>query len=145
MASTRASVVVPASPAEVWSVVGDPRQLPRWWPGVARVEAAGERGFTAVMPTRGGRGMRLDYRLATEPETAITWELETTGTPFDRVLTRWVTVVRLVPDGAGTRVETEEWQEMRGRLRLGAPLQRRAARQRLRAAATGLRALFAAT
>jgi carbon monoxide dehydrogenase subunit G len=142
VASARASVVVAAPRDNVWAVVGDPHRLPEWWPGVSRVEAVSERGFTAVMPTRSGRGMRLDFRLATEPESAVTWELELPGTPFERVLTQWMTNVRLTQDGPGTRVEIDERQELRGRLRLGALLQRRAARRRMREAAAGLRELF---
>jgi uncharacterized protein YndB with AHSA1/START domain len=144
LAHARTSVVLAASRAELWAVVGDPRQLPRWWPGVARVEAVSDVGFTEVMPTRSGRGIRLDFRCVAEPPQTFTWDLELAGTPFARVLTRWVTTVRLseLPEG-GTRIEIEELQELRGRLRLGALLQWRAARRRLAAAAGGLRALSA--
>jgi uncharacterized protein YndB with AHSA1/START domain len=140
----RASVVVPASRAEVWEVVGDPRKLPRWWPGVERVEAVDADGFTELMPSRDGRGIRLDFSCSAEPLSEFVWALEVPGTPFARVLARWVTTVRLSDaDDGCTRVEIEELQELRGSFRLGAAMQRRPARRRLAGAVDGLSVLFA--
>ena len=34
----RRETVVPREVDEVWRLVSDPAQLPRWWPGVSRVE-----------------------------------------------------------------------------------------------------------
>jgi uncharacterized protein YndB with AHSA1/START domain len=144
LASRRVDLVVPATRADVWTVVGDPRQLPRWWPGVERVEAVDADGFTELVPTRDGRGMRLDFQSSAEPLSAFEWDLELPGTPFARVLTRWVTTVRLSDaDDGCTRVAIDERQELRGSFRLGAALQRRPARKRLAGAANGLSALFA--
>ncbi len=138
-----ASLVVAAPAAAVWAVVSDPRQLPRWWPGVSRVEAVSDDGFTAMMSTRDGRGMRLDYHVVAEPLVAFGWDLELPGTPFAKVLTRWVTTVRLADAGGGTSVEIAERQDLRGSFRLGGFLQRRPTRERLAGAVDGLGALFA--
>jgi uncharacterized protein YndB with AHSA1/START domain len=139
----RASVTVAATAADVWAVVGDPQQLPRWWPGLVRVEGVSEDGFTQVMPTRDGRQLRLDFRLTAEPPRALSWDLELPGTPFARVLSSWVTSVRLGPaEGGGTLVEIDERQDLRGSFRLGAALQRRPARTRLAGAVNGLTAIF---
>jgi uncharacterized protein YndB with AHSA1/START domain len=144
LAHLRVDLVVAAPRAEVWAVVGDPRQLPRWWPAVERVEAVSADGFTELVPTRDGRGIRLDFVSAQKPLAEFRWDLELPGTPFARVLTRWVTCVRLSDhERGGTRIEIDERQDLRGSYRLGAVLQRRPARRRLAGAAGGLRALFA--
>jgi uncharacterized protein YndB with AHSA1/START domain len=36
----RREMVVRTALEDVWEVVSDPGQLPRWWPGVSRVEEA---------------------------------------------------------------------------------------------------------
>jgi len=54
VATIRCSRTVPASPAEVWAIIGDPYHMPRWWPrvlrveGVEGVEGVEEDGFTQV-------------------------------------------------------------------------------------------------
>src|ERR687894_335749 len=38
MPTAKRAATVAAPPQEVWEVVSDPHHLPRWWPGVQRVE-----------------------------------------------------------------------------------------------------------
>ncbi len=133
--------VLPAPPAAVWRVAGDPGQLARWWPGVVRVEGAGPDGFTQVHRTDKGRTVRADFRVAArrEAEELVCVQL-LDGTPFERLLSASQLAVRLAPQDGGTRVELELRQAWRGAARLGALLGRSAARRRLDAALDGLAA-----
>ena len=60
--------VIAAPPSDVWTLISDPYNLPRWWPRTARVEnvertSAGKRSqWTKVLQTSKGRGVRADYR-----------------------------------------------------------------------------------
>ncbi len=130
-----------AAPAAVWRVAGDPAQLPRWWPGVVRVEGAGPDGFTQVHRTGKGRTVRADFRVAARREAEeLVCEQLLDGTPFERLLSASQLAVRLAPQDGGTRVELELRQAWRGVARLGALLGRSAARRRLDAALDGLAA-----
>jgi carbon monoxide dehydrogenase subunit G len=132
---------LPAAPAAVWGVAGDPAQLPRWWPGVVRVEGADPESFTQVHRTAKGRTVRADFRIASrraEEELVCVQLLD--GTPFARLLSASQVAVRLAPAGAGTRVELELRQSWRGVARLGALLGRAAGRRRLDEALDGLAA-----
>jgi len=124
--------VLPAAPATVWRVAGDPAQLGRWWPGVVRVEGAGAESFTQVHRTAKGRTVRADFRVAsrTAPEELV-WVQLVDGTPFAGLLAASQVGVRLTPEGAGTRVELELRLSWRGPARLGAWLGRAAGRRRL--------------
>lgn len=135
MPTARARRVVAAPPEAVWRLVGDPRQLPRWWPRAVRVEAVTGRGFTLVMTSSRGREVRADQRvLADERPRRRAWALEVEGTPFASVFASSQTEVLLAPDGAGTAVRLELRQRLRGASRLAGPLARRGARRQLRAA-----------
>ena len=57
------SRVLRAPVTDVWRVLEDPYALPRWWPLVRRVEAVDDGGWTMVLGTPGGRGVRADQRL----------------------------------------------------------------------------------
>jgi len=133
--------VLPAAPAAVWRVAGDPAQLPRWWPGVVRVEGAGPDGFTQVHRTANGRTVRADFRVASRREREeIVWVQLLDGTPWARLLSASQVAVRLAADGGGTRVELELRQTWRGLARLGALLGRAAGGRRLDEALDGLAA-----
>lgn len=124
-------------------MVCDPHHLPRWWPGVARVENVGAGRFTEVIPTRRGKPVRLDFViLASEPPRLRTWAQELAGTPFERLLSSWTTTIALAPDGDGCLVTLEEHQQLRGSLRAGLLLQRRPAARRVEGALTALAGLF---
>jgi uncharacterized protein YndB with AHSA1/START domain len=132
-----------ATAEEIWGIVSDAHHLPRWWPGVTRVEnVAGDR-FTEVIPTRRGKPMRLDFRIVESlaPE-RLTWTQDLQGTPFERLLSAWTTTITLLSDGDACIVTLEESQQLKGSLRAGALLQRRPARRRVESALQGLSALF---
>ena len=140
---------VEAEPQQVWRLVSDPHNLPRWWPRLQRVEAvektsAGERSqWTKVLGTRDGRGVRADYRClhSTQP-TRYVWEQQLAGTPFEKHLNSATVEIRLKPsrDGSGTRVEITSAQRLRGLSRLGDPLMRGAAKRLVDEALAGLSA-----
>lgn len=132
MASTARRRHMAATPEDVWRVVSDPHHLPRWWPGVTRVEGVHSSGFTVVVPTKRGKPVRLDYTVTESvPNARRAWTQLLPGTPFERLLDEWVTTVQLLPEPGGTLVTLEEVQQLRGSFRFGALLQRRPARKRL--------------
>jgi uncharacterized protein YndB with AHSA1/START domain len=123
----------------VWKLLEDPHHLPRWWPGVRRVEAVRDDGWTQVLYTRKGRPVRVDLRLlASEPPSRRVWEQELAGTPFERVLSQAVTEVLVEPDQNGCAVTIEQRQQLRGYSRTGGWMLRRATRRRLDEALEGL-------
>ena len=140
MPTARASRTVPAAPAAVWKVASDPLTLPWWWPKVVRVEGASARAFTEVLQTERGRQVRADFRvLEHEQGRRRVWEQQLEGSPFERVLARSVTELRVVPRGsAETEVVLELRQRLRGVSRFGGFLVRRASRRQLLEALEGL-------
>ena len=144
MAKTTRSRRIAAPAAAVWEIVADPHHLPRWWPGVARVEGVGGGRFTEVIPTRRGRPVRLDFVvLESEPARRRTWTQELAGTPFERLLTAWTTTIVLEDDGEDACLVTlEEHQQLRGSFRAGLLLQRRPASRRVESALAALSDLF---
>jgi uncharacterized protein YndB with AHSA1/START domain len=120
MPTVRRSRTIPAAPAAVWALVGDPYNLRRWWPRVERVEQISDGLFTEVLRSERGRAIRADQRLTVlEEPREIAWEQEIDGTPFARVMSYASTTIRLTPDGSGTKVEIERRQDMRGGARFG--------------------------
>jgi uncharacterized protein YndB with AHSA1/START domain len=144
MAKTTRNRRIAAAPEGVWEVVSDPHHLPRWWPGVARVEDVRDGRFTEVIPTRRGKPVRLDFLVVeSEPPRRRAWAQELAGTPFERLLSAWTTTITLAPaDDGGCLVTLEEHQQLRGTFRAGLLLQRRPAARRLDSALTALAALF---
>jgi uncharacterized protein YndB with AHSA1/START domain len=144
MGAVRRERSVAAPPAEVWEVIADPHHIPRWWPGVTRVEAVSEDRFTQVLLTRNGRAVRMDFSVvASEPPRRRRWEQEVLGTPFERVLRSAATEIVLAPAGAGTLITVEQQEQLRGSYATGGYLARRAARRRLEAALDGLERILA--
>ena len=39
---------LPASQQDLWQIVSDPHHMPRWWPGVKRMEDVSEDRWTQV-------------------------------------------------------------------------------------------------
>jgi uncharacterized protein YndB with AHSA1/START domain len=131
----------------VWKLLADPHHLPRWWPGVARVEAVEQDRFTEVHMSKRGRAVRMDFLVvASDPPDPANgtpgrrvWEQELDRTPFERVLRESVTMATVEPDdGTGTRVTLELRMRMRGYSRTGGFMVKRAARRRLDEALDGL-------
>jgi uncharacterized protein YndB with AHSA1/START domain len=126
----RRTIEAPAS--EVWELVADPYNLPRWWPRAIRVENVenGESGepsqWTMVLGTAEGRGVRADFRCLSSAEAEHhAWEQQIAGTPFQRHLRRSTVVIGLRPDGDATDVSISSLQALRGLSQLGSPLMRR--------------------
>jgi uncharacterized protein YndB with AHSA1/START domain len=146
VATIRCERTLPASPQELWAIVGDAHHLPRWWPRVARVEGVDADGFTEVMKTAKGKSVRADFRVVeSTPPHARRWAQEIAGTPFERILARAETAITLEPEGDATRVAISLVQRPRGLAVLGAFMVRAAARRQVEEALDGLAALVGAT
>jgi uncharacterized protein YndB with AHSA1/START domain len=140
MPTTQRTRTLTASQQELWELIADPHHLPRWWPGVARVEAVESDRWTQVFKTKKGRAVRADFQLIrSEPPWSRAWEQEIAGTPFERVLNESVLEVQLSPAaGGGTEVTIAQHQKLRGYSRTGGVLLRRATRGKLDEALDGL-------
>ena len=136
--------VVPRELDEVWHLVSDPAQLPRWWPGVTRVEEATPEAWTTVLTSPKGKSVRMDYtRVEARAPTRLVWRQEVDASPFERILAEATTSLELSQEDEGTRVAIELEQKPRGWARF-APLQFRAAGTRqVQGALHGLERLFA--
>ena len=55
------SRTVAAPPDQVWELVSDPFNLPRWWPATARVEDVDDDAWTSVLRTPSGKTVRADF------------------------------------------------------------------------------------
>ena len=139
----RRDTVVAAAPAEVWRTVSDPQSLPRWWPGVTRVEDATAEAWTKVLSSPRGKTVRADYtRIEAVENERLVWRQELAESPFERILAFAETSVTLAAAEGGTKVEVALEQKPRGWARF-APLQFRAAGVRqVQGAIEGLDALF---
>lgn len=155
MAAARISRTIAAPQQEVWEVVSDPHHMPRWWPGVTRMEGVDEDRFTQVFITKKGRPVRVDFRVTeSEAPRRRAWEQEVIGTPFERVLAESVLELELEGEGSAsprlgdadmgeaTRVTLIQRQRLRGYSRTGGFMLRRATRKRLAEALDGLQRLF---
>jgi uncharacterized protein YndB with AHSA1/START domain len=138
VATATRSRTLSAPVAEVWKVIEDPYQMPRWWPGVERMEGVEADRFTQVFKTKRRHTVRADFRvLASEPPNAEypnghrSWQQEVAGTPFERVLLESITEVVVEPGEGGTRVTIAQRQKLRGYSKLGALSMRGATAKRL--------------
>jgi uncharacterized protein YndB with AHSA1/START domain len=139
MTVAQRSRTLPASQQELWEIVSDPHHMPRWWPGVDRMEGVEGDHFTQVLKTKRGRPVRADFRVVlSEPPWTRSWAQEVAGTPFERVLTESVVEVRLEPAPGGTEVTISQQQKLRGYSRTGGILLRRATDSKLDEALDGL-------
>ncbi len=121
---------ISAKPEDVWRLVSDPYNLPRWWPRTIRVEnvegAGADTQWTNVLGTAEGRGVRADFRCLDSAEgERYAWEQRVEGTPFERHLRRSSVEIALRPDGEGAEVSLSSSQTLRGLSRLGSPMMRR--------------------
>src|SRR3954447_20356073 len=146
--STVARVVrrrrIAAPPSALWDVITDPYHLPRWWPNTQRVENVSEgdpaeRSWTQVLGTRGGRGVRADFRCIEESDgERYVFEQTVEGTPFERFVRRARTEIELKPQNGDTQVTMALDRQLRGLSRLGSPMMRRAIGRTLNEALDGL-------
>lgn len=129
---------------DVWKLVSDPYNLPRWWPRTGRVEnvegGGGRRTrWTQVLETAEGRGVRADFRCVSSAEgERYVWEQELAGTPFERHLNGLQVEVRMRVRDGGTEVSVTEEQSLKGMSKLGSPLMRRARGELLDGALDGI-------
>jgi uncharacterized protein YndB with AHSA1/START domain len=139
MATASRTRVLPASQQQVWELIADPHHMPRWWPGVTRMEGVDEDRFTQVFKTKKGRPVRIDFRvLESDAPWARSWAQEIVGTPFERVLNESVIEVTLESVDGGTEVTLSQHQKLRGYSRTGGLMLRRATRSKLDEALDGL-------
>ena len=124
---------IEAPVGEVWKLVSDPYNLPRWWPRTARVEnveakPGGKRtAWTKVLQTAEGRGVRADFRCVSSAERErYVWEQELEGTPFERHLKALRVEIAMRERGDATEVRLTEEQSLKGMSKFGSPLMRRA-------------------
>ncbi len=129
----------------VWELVSDPHSLPRWWPKTTRVEDVREQEggpgmeWTSVLGTEAGRGVRADYRCTAVTEHArYGWTQALEDSPFERVLKSAEVAIELAGSGAATEVTLTTSETLRGVSRLGSPMMRGAARDRLDEALDGI-------
>jgi uncharacterized protein YndB with AHSA1/START domain len=130
---------------EVWKLVSDPYNLPRWWPRTARVENVDRKDggrrtqWTKVLQTAEGRGVRADYRCVSSAERErYVWEQELAGTPFERHLKGLRVEIGLREREGGTEVSLTEEQALKGMSKFGSPLMKRARRDVLDEALDGI-------
>jgi carbon monoxide dehydrogenase subunit G len=139
MAVAQTSRLVAADQQQLWALISDPHHMPRWWPGVMRMEGVSDDRFTQVFKTKRGRPVRIDFQvLLSDAPWTRSWVQEIAGTPFERVLTELVIEIQLQPAGAATEVTISQQQKLRGYSRTGGFMLRRATRARLREALDGL-------
>jgi uncharacterized protein YndB with AHSA1/START domain len=136
---------IEAPVGEVWKLVSDPYNLPRWWPRTARVEnvdakPGGKRTqWTKVLQTAEGRGVRADFRCVSSAEAErYVWEQQLEGTPFERHLNALRVEIAMRERGRGTEISLTEEQTLKGMSKLGSPLMRRARAEILDQALDGL-------
>jgi uncharacterized protein YndB with AHSA1/START domain len=147
MANANRSRTIAAPLAELWKLVEDPHHMPRWWPEVVRVEGVEADRFTQVYLSKRGRTVRMDYIVrACEPPDGdgagrMVWEQDLAGSPFERMVSEWITEIELRSDAAGTRVTLEQRQKLRGYNRTGGFMMKKATRRRLDDALDGLERL----
>lgn len=138
----RRRIAAPAS--AIWAVITDPYHLPRWWPNTQRVENVTEgepteRSWTQVLGTRGGRGVRADFRCTDSSDgERFVFEQTVEGTPFERFVRRARTEIKLEPQNGDTKVTMSLDRQLRGLSRLGSPMMRRAIGRTLNEALDGL-------
>jgi len=128
--SRRRTVAAPVG--EIWGLISDPYNLPRWWPRTSRVENVEAKGggrrseWTKVLETAEGRGVRADFRcLSSAEDERYVWEQQIAGTPFERHLRASKVEIGLRAQGEATEVRLSSEQTLRGTSRLGSPLMRR--------------------
>lgn len=147
MARVTRTRTVQAPVGEVWKLVSDPYNLPRWWPRVSRVEnvdakPGGKRTqWTQVLATSEGRSVRADFRCVSSAERErYVWEQELEGTPFERHLNGLRVEVGMRGRDGGTEVSLTEEQSLKGMSKLGSPLMKQARKDVLDEALDGIEA-----
>ena len=131
---------LPAVPQRLWTFLADPGCLPRWWPGVTRVEEVSGHGWTTVLAAPRGRRLRADYTLVScDHPSRLRWRQEIEESPFERIMSSAVTTIDLEPASEGsTEVRITAEIRLRGLSRLGGLQMGLATRRRLDTALASL-------
>jgi carbon monoxide dehydrogenase subunit G len=129
-----------AAPEGIWRILIDPDQLPRWWPGVQRVEDVSPGAWTKVLRApKAGKAVRADYSLEeADPLSRMVWRHEVEESPFERLMSQALYQFDLEPQNGDTRVKITARLRLRGLSRLGSLQVRRATARRLEEALDGL-------
>jgi len=133
--------VIAAPVDRVWELVSDPHSLPRWWPKTVRVEDVREDPveWTSVLGTERGASVRADYRCTVAtPQSRYGWAQQLEDSPFERVLKTAEVGIELESQGEHTTVTVSTNERLRGLSRLGSPMMRGAAGERLDDALDGI-------
>lgn len=139
MATARRKRTLAVPQQQLWELLADPHHMPRWWPGVDRMEGVDDDRFTQVFKTKRGRPVRADFRVVmSDPPWMRSWAQEVAGTPFERVLNESVIEVELKPAGDRTEVTLAHHQKLRGYSQTGGFMLRRATAAKLDEALDGL-------
>jgi mxaD protein len=94
------SILIKATPDEVWAVVGDLQATPQWIPGITSVDVDGE---LRVCQTADGNEIR--ERIFDYSAEGRTWSYEQSQVPLPIETSRGT--MRVVPNGSGAKVEWE--------------------------------------
>lgn len=148
--------MVAMEPGQLWQLVCDPWQLPRWWPRVERVEGVEGGRFTELLRSPGGKLLRADFDVIVQDaaERRIGWSQRVAGTPFAHVFSAVEVQLEVrSPPGVNARPAAEVtvtlaqrptkalWTGALGRL--AHPIIARAATKTVREALDGLQRLAA--
>jgi len=125
--------------------VSDPQSLPRWWPGLTRVEDASPEAWTKVLSSPHGKVVRADYTLVeAERPRRLLWRQEVEESPFERILAASTTEIELQPDDDGTSVTIAVEHRPRGWARFSPFQLRTAATRQVQGALEGLARILGA-
>ena len=140
MAVSQRTRTLPASQQELWELIADPHHMPRWWPGVTRMEGVEEDRLTQVFKTRRGHTVRADFRVLTPTRRGrAPGSRRSPGPRSSASCTSRSSRSGSRPAGSGaTEVTIVQQQKLRGYSRTGGFLLRRAARDKLDEALDGL-------
>lgn len=150
MPTVARSCEIAADAERVWTFAVDPRNLPKWWPGTTAVRSVrGSAGigqtWRQVFVTKKGREVAADQKCS-EYEAKRSWSFEqqTEGTPFEKILRSARVQLRLDADDGATLVTLRLERRMRGMSALGGIFVRRAGARTLNHALGNLRERFSA-
>lgn len=133
MARVSGTIRLAAPQQEVWRLISDPFELPKWWPKVVRVESHSSDSFTEVLTTEKGRDVRADFKIvAMDPPRHWSFVQELEETPFEAVLRSARTTVMLEENGdEATTLSLTLERNLRGLGRFGGPMMRKASKTQL--------------
>ena len=134
---------LPADPAQVWKLVGDPGKLARWWPNVDRIDRPATDAAVRWVISPRGRAVPMNYRIASgAAERSIVWSQQIVGSPFARSLKASTESFQVGPDPVGSLVTLELDRRLRGTAKLGWPFMLRGQRRELDRALDALEERF---